>query len=823
MKGSKRNLLLVLIPVLMTVKLAAQNHLINGIVIDALTQQPVSGSSISILNTKLGTTTNNNGNFTISISGDNFPAKLVVSSLGYAADTVQLLLEKNNYSIQLKPVSAALNEVVVTGVSKATLVRENPVAVSIVSNRQIEQTTESNIIDAFAKNVPGLNVVKTGPNISKPFIRGLGYNRVLVLYDGIRQEGQQWGDEHGIEVDAYNIEKGEVIKGPSSLIYGSDAMAGVVSLIPALPAPADGKIRGKFFSEYQSNNGLSGNGGRLSFAARNWSLTTRGSYRIAKNYKNSIDGIVYNTGFREINASATVKHIIAAGSSSLNFTVYDNLQGVPDGSRDSLSRKFTRQTFEGDLDDVTNRPIVTDEELNSYKFSPLKQHIQHYRMYINNHYQLGRGDIDFLMAFQQNIRREYNHPTMPQQAGMYVRLNTLNYGFSYNAPSIHNIAATAGINGMYQNNKNKNATDFPIPDYNLFDAGMYVHAKWKQNNWTVSGGARLDIRLLNGNNFYTGLNTSTGFSKQVFLPDTAGAYLQFPYFQKFYSGTSTSLGVTYQLNQNISLKANIARGYRAPNITEFASNGLDPGAHIVYLGNRNFVPEFSLQEDIGADLYFTNLSASASLFNNNIQHYIYLSQVTDADGSPLTDAQGNKTYQYQQAAAQLFGFEAMLNLHPAVLKGFAFDNAISVIYGYNKKAAYKNKGIGGEFLPLIPPMKIISSINQNIVFKSSIVETLRLKAEAEINDAQNHFLALNDTETFTSAYALINLSANASIRYSKNNHFQLQFQINNILDKSYQSNLSRLKYFEYYASSPTRQSGIYNMGRNVCIKLILPF
>lgn len=79
------------------------------------------------------------------------------------------------------------------------------------------------------KNVPGLNAVKTGSNISKPFIRGLGYNRVLTLYDGIRQEGQQWGDEHGIEVDAYNMDHAEVIKGPASLMYGSDALAGVVS------------------------------------------------------------------------------------------------------------------------------------------------------------------------------------------------------------------------------------------------------------------------------------------------------------------------------------------------------------------------------------------------------------------------------------------------------------------------------------------------------------------------------------------------------------------------------------------------------------------
>jgi iron complex outermembrane receptor protein len=799
-----------------------QAQTISGVVKDAETQQPLDFCNILILKSTIGTTSDATGKFKITLPQNVGTTKLVISFLGYISDTIKVFATKNNYEIFLKPKQGTLNEVVITGVSKAVLVRENPIAIVSVSTKAIENSSETNIIDVLVKNVAGLNAVKTGPNISKPFIRGLGYNRVLTLYDGIRQEGQQWGDEHGIEVDAYNISKAEVVKGPASIMYGSDAVAGVVSLIPEMPAKNDTILQGKYFTEYQSNNGLIGNGLRLSFSKNNWAYALRGSYRIAKNYTNNIDGRVYNTAFRETNASATIQHYSNKGYSNLNLTLYNNLQGIPDGSRDSLTRIFTKQIYEGSNDDLKNRPIVSHADLKSYQLSPLHQHIQHYRIYSNNHYELGKGDIDFSLAFQQNIRREYNHPTMPQQAGMYVRLNTFNYGFRYNAPSIFNTEISIGVNGMYQNNKSKDATDFPIPDYNLFDIGSYVYAKWKQNKWTISGGLRYDNRHLQGNDFYTKINSATGFAKQVSPPGTAGAYLQFPAFTKTFNGKSLSIGATYQLNEHASLKANVAKGYRAPSITEFASNGLDPGAHIIYLGNRNFVPEFSLQEDIGADVYFNNFSASASLFNNNIDHYIYLSLLTDANGNAILDAQGNKTFQYLQAAAQLYGTELMLNIHPLILKGFSFDNSFSVVYGFNKKQAYKNEGLNGEYLPLIPPMKLLSSINQRIKTKSKIFEEINGKIEAEFSAAQNRYLALNNTETATPAYTLFNISLNTKIKFSKSNALQFQFQVNNLFDKAYQSNLSRLKYFEYYATSTNGHSGMYNMGRNICVKAIVP-
>ncbi|CAN5254159.1 TonB-dependent receptor [soil metagenome] len=799
-------------------------RIIRGSVTDIDSHKPISYATVSVVGLNKGGLTDARGQFSISIKADSLPHNLITSYIGYKSDTVRIQPETATFAIALLPIVNALNEVVVTGVTRGTLLRQNPVAILAISRRAIENTTSSNIIDVLVKNAPGLNAVKTGPNISKPFIRGLGYNRVLTLYDGIRQEGQQWGDEHGIEVDNYNIDRAEVIKGPASLMYGSDALAGVVSMIPTYPKDTEGKIKVGLVSEYQSNNRLLGESISLASGGARWAWNLRGSLRAATNYQNKVDGRVYNTGFSEKTLTAMVGYSGPRGYSRFGAALYDNLQGIPDGSRDSLTRQFTKQVYESDLDDIQRRPIVPASELSLYKLGPLHQRIQHYRLHTNNHYQVGNGEIDVLMAFQQNVRREYNHPTQPDQPGLFVRLNTFNYGVRYNLPEVAHIAATVGVNGMYQANKNKNGTDFPIPDYSLFDVGTFVFLKWQADKLTLSGGARYDQRSLRGNDFYVRNNPKTGFDTHVTLPDTAGATLQFPRLRQSFTGISMSLGMAYEFSDKLALKANIARGYRAPSITEIASNGLDPGAHIYYIGDRNFKPEFSLQEDIGLTLTLPDLNIGVSVFNNYIQNYISLAQLVDANGESVILIPGNKTYQYQQSSAQLYGFETQFSLHPTGWRGFSFDNSVAVVYGYNRGSRFSDAGLQGEYLPFIPPFRVSTGVSQTLGFKRNWLSDITVKADVDHNARQDRYLALNSTETFTPAYTLVNAGVDGLIRFSQNSPgMRLIFQANNLFDVAYQSNLSRLKYFEYFTQSPNGHLGMYGMGRNICVKVILPF
>ncbi|HXB30247.1 MAG TPA: hypothetical protein VNW49_10530, partial [Puia sp.] len=220
---------------------------------------------------------------------------------------------------------------------------------------------------------------------------------------------------------------------------------------------------------------------------------------------------------------------------------------------------------------------------------------------------------------------------------------------------------------------------------------------------------------------------------------------------------------------------------------------------------------------------FNDVSIYISVFNNYIKNYLYESQETDAAGNPVVIVPGNKTFRYEQSSAELFGLEATVNFHPEILKGFSFDNSFSVINGYNLNTSYKHKGVNGEYLPFMPPVRVLSGISEEIKTRSAIFTTLTIKTVADFNAEQNRYLALDKTETPTPAYTLINMGILTSIKYNQNYSMQFQLQVNNLMNTAYQSNQSRLKYFEYYTASPNGHLGIYGMGRNICAKLIMPF
>jgi iron complex outermembrane receptor protein len=793
---------------------ARSQVILTGRITDTKSKEPLFGVNLFIPDLLTGTTTDTAGRFKI----PNLPKRKIlvrISYVGYKTIIEPMdLTTTSTRDFTLEESPEMMNEVVVTGTSRATDIRKSPIPIVVMESKAINMNVNTNIIDALAK-LPGISEVTTGPNISKPFIHGLGYNRVLTLYDGVRQEGQQWGDEHGIEVDEYGIDKAEIVKGPASLTYGSDALAGVVNLIPFSPVQT-GTIKGNVLGEYQTNNGMFGGSIALDGNQKGTLWGGRISYKEAKDYLDNYDGRVYNTAFRETDASLYTGINKGWGYSHLNLSVYNDLQEIPDGSRDSITRQFTKQITEAD----TMRPVVSTSELNSYKIAVLHQHIQHYRIYSTSSIYLDDSKISIILGYQNNIRQEFSHPEAPGTPGLDLHLNTITYDVKYSFPDHKGWEITPGVNGMYQLNSNK-GTEFIIPDYKEFDLGLFLLVKKSINKIELSAGARYDLRLFSNDQMFTRTDPATGFDMQVSPSDTAGAVKRFSDFKHTFSGLSASAGMTYNISKPFSIKVNFARGFRAPNIAEISANGVHPGTNIYQMGNPDFKPEFSLQGDLGVFYSSKAVIASVEGFYTDISNYIFNQKVLNQLGQDSVIVKGNQTFRFRQSEAVLYGGEASLDIH--FFKWLHFENSLSVVYGINKGGNGIQITDSSKYLPFIPPLHTHTELRVEFDKGNKHLSSVYARIAMEFYARQDRVYLADNTETPTPGYTLFDAGAGCDV--IKNNGrvlCSIHLAVSNIFDIGYQSHLSRLKYFEPYPNNATGRSGIYDMGRNFSIKLSFP-
>ncbi len=801
------------------VTFAQNQNTLSGKIIDKTSKKELSFVTITIPDIHASVLSDSNGNFKFT-TVPSASYELQLSYIGYKSKSVFVSVNDiNNLIIELENSNIELSEVVVTGTSKATQIRKSPLPIISINKEYLTTNVSTNVIDAIAK-IPGVNTVTTGPNVSKPYIRGLGYNRILTLFDGVRQEGQQWGDEHGIEIDKYLIEKVEVIKGPSSLMYGSDALAGVVNLIPNQSTQKD-KIAGNYTSEYQTNNGMFGESLFLSGNKKGIEWGARTSKRNATNYQNAVDGRVYNTAFDDVAANAFVGIHKKWGFSDFNLSVYDSKQEIPDGSRDSISRKFTQQIYEDDH----IRTIVSDSDLKSYKIGVLHQRVQHYRAFWKNMFFLEKSRLSVNLGFQKSSRREYSHPEEPYQLtpGLDLQLNTLNYDIKYYLPEWKKWETTIGVNGMYQTNTVTEGTEFVIPSYKQFDLGGFAMVKKDYGKLNVSGGIRYDLRHFANDALYIAPNPVSGFDQPVSITN-AGATQLFSNYKTQFAGISGSVGLAYLIDDRWSLKANIARGYRAPNISEISANGVHPGTGFYQKGNANFKPEFSLQEDIGFDYISKSVTASASFFINQVTNYIYNSKLLNSDGTNVMTPSGSQsfaTYQFQQGNVILYGAEANIDFH--ITKALHFENTFSLIYGDNNSYSGAAKNDTNKYVPLMPPARYNGELRYNLKMNNNKLTDSFIKFDVNYTAAQNRVFSSENTETATPGYMLVNLGLGSGLKNQNGKTiFNCYVLGNNIFDVAYQDHLSRLKYFEQYSASPNGKLGIFNMGRNISFKVVIP-
>ena len=374
-------------------KIISVNGTFSGKITDAGTGAAIEGATVYISDIRSGTSTNASGNFLIS----NIPQGIhlvEISHIGYS-NIIESIEIKNDVKKDFALTESIIenNAVVVTGVTGATQLKKVPFAVSVMRTEDFFRNTSSNIIESLTK-IGGVSTLATGPAISKPVIRGLSYNRVLTINDGVRQEGQQWGDEHGIEIDEASVNKIELLKGPASIIYGSDAMAGVVNIITNVPVPVN-TIKANLSSNYQTNNNVSTinlniGGNKKGF---NWNIYT--SNKAAGDYKNKYDGRVFNSKFTENNIGGYAGINAKWGFSHLLVSSFNLKAGLIEGERDSAGY-FIKTLAGGITERANNQDFKTSTPLIPY------QHIRHFKIAIDNNIKLGKNQLNFNIGYQQN-------------------------------------------------------------------------------------------------------------------------------------------------------------------------------------------------------------------------------------------------------------------------------------------------------------------------------------------------------------------------------------------------------------------------------------
>jgi len=796
--------------------LAQTGQTLLGHVIDGATRQAVPGVVVLLPDLKQSTATGPDGTFTLS----GLPAGrflLEVRSLGYRTATQEVRpAGLTMVEIELSTAATELGQVVVTGVSGATEARRSPLPTAVVTRAELDTRAATNAVDALART-PGVAQLTAGPTISRLVIRGLTGSRVIQLNDGARQEGQKWDDLQGAETDEYSVARAEIVKGPSSLLYGSDGLGGVVNFRTPEPV-AVGHREGSATVNYQTNNHLLGLG--LAYGAHrangfNWQARATG--KLAGNYQNRADGRVQNSGYREVNLNGYVGLNKSWGYSHLTFSTFNQQLGIVEGVRDPVTGQFLKRVS-GDGATLVRAP-ATDAELSGYDnlLAP-SQLIEHHRIGLDNSFVLRNGGrLAANVGLQLNQRREFADSEAGKpgefelsEAALYFLLRTIDYTVRYYLPEKNGWNTTLGLSGMQQHNGIA-GEEFLIPAYRLIDGGLYAVTRKTLGRLDLSGGLRLDGRHLSGESLYLDRQ-----AKPRPAPAGPGTDQKFAGFTSTYRNLAGSLGAALNLSETLVLKANVARGYRAPNIAELASNGRHEGTTRYELGNNTLQAETNLQLDAGLSYAGPVVSAGVDAFLNRVDNYIFARRLLNRAGTAdSTNATRDRIFKYEQADAVLYGGEAQLGVHP--LPWLHFENSFAMVRAEQRSAPAANQ----QYLPFTPGDRLQSELRAGFRRPGKRLATPYARVQLDHTFAQNRVFSAFNTETATPSYTLVNAGLGTDVANAQGRTLcSIYLTANNVFDVAYQSHLSRLKYTDYNATNG--RTGVFNPGRNVSVRLVVP-
>ena len=699
---------------------------VSGTVSDK-NSKAIAGVNVTIAEIRKETQTDKNGNFELkNLPTGNFT--LVFSSIGFASES-KAFSSKNSSKIDITLLESVhqMDEVVVSTIFNK-LQSQNVTKVEQVSAKEMRQRGATTLVEGLA-TIPGVSQISTGVSIGKPVIRGLTANRVLIYSQGVRLENQSFGDEHGLGLNDDGIESVEVIKGPASLLYGSDALGGVLYFNPEKFAKTNtfsSDYGYKTFSNTNGNKfgaGFKGSADRFKLLGR-FSKTEHGDYRTGERTEKDSTKVT-NTRYSELDFKSGLGYSDKNFSSEFRYNYNELKVGIPE----------------------TGIGEQTSEKKPEFPRQAVFNHL----LSLNNVVYLPNSKIDLNVGYIYNDRAEFPETDTP---GSNWILKTLNYDVKYHLPKFGNLAVIVGAQGMNQTNTNI-GTEYLIPDATTKDLGVFGTARYDWGQNVIQAGIRQDVRKITGIEF-------GAFGDPGYLA---------PIDRKFNS-FNASLGYKTNLNKETIVRLNVASGFRAPNIFELSSNGVHDGTIRFERGNAQLKSEQNVQVDLNLDYKATHFELFINGFYNKINNYIYVAP----DG---TQIDGFDVYDYLQNNANLYGGEAGIHFHPHPLDWLHVTTSFETVTG---------KQSNGDNLPLIPANKLNTTLRFDLKstqwFQDGFASA---NVEHTLNQIKNSAF-----ETTSNDYTLVNLGLGGKIILGKAS-FNVSLNANNVLNRNYISHLSRLK------------------------------
>ncbi len=724
---------------------------------------PLAGVRITVVEFSRIAQTDNDGNYSLS----NLPSgtwNVTFALLGFGpqsrrvmlgADDITLDITLNESLVELPPLQ-------VTATPNASTALSSPQPVSVLSGARLQADRTANLGETLDK-IPGVTAWTTGAGIGKPVIRGLSANNVLILANGQRTDTQQWGDEHSPNLETSNAERVEVIKGPASVLYGSDAVGGVINVIPPAIPDAIGRngfAGGKILGAYGTNNVnpdgtvmVQGASGGFGFRA---ALVGRSGDNIVTPV-----GVLENTGFSTVDGSLGMGYHAKWGTLTASYT----------------HRYETLQLME---EDPAETPFqhVTDNRVTVALVTPTG----------------GASRIEANVGYGSNRRREFAQAGDTEDdvnSGLQNGLWTSDVHY-HNNP-LGPFVGTVGAQG-YHNGWDRFGTEKFLPPNQAFGIGVFAFEQAEFGRFILSLGLRYDFRQLDVDEAEVGRETRNRIV---------------PMQTRTYNSVTGNIGGLFRLSEPVALVANLGRAFRAPTIFELFGYGEHEGVPQFLIGNDSLQNQTSWTADLALRVQSGRVQLEVGGFYTPIRNFIYSNPTTGRDTSATDpDATGLQEFVVTQGNAIFYGFEAGADYHP--WPWLELQGGADYTYAQNQ--------VLEQPIPWIAPLRLRYSAKvvggsgtwYRVPYFSVGASTVTAKVASRVDPNE-----LEPGTPIPGGYTLVNLGAGAQVVVG-GQVISVDLDLLNALDTQYVWFLNRYRNF-------VEDSRNLGMGRNFMVRLAWTF